>query len=96
MSKLIYASFIGAALVLGIAAPPAEAADPGFCRRYAAVALNQVRTALSLPGCRRGMEGSRWSADFRVHFDWCLREPFGAAEAERGIRTRHLQACRRI
>ncbi len=72
----------------------AQAADPGFCRDYARAALNQVQIALSTPACRPGLEGARWSADYRVHFDWCLGAPYGAAQGERAARTRHLRRCR--
>jgi hypothetical protein len=84
---------LGAALAL-VTASTADAAPPGFCRDYANAALNQVRAALSIPGCRGGMEGARWSADFRVHVDWCLRASAVAAEDERGARTAHLRRCR--
>lgn len=72
---------------------PAHAADPGFCRQYAQAALNQVRGALSNPRCGGGLQGDRWSADFPVHYQWCLGADYGAAGAERDARTRFLRAC---
>ena len=87
-------TLVGAGLCLAMAGASAQAAPPGFCRGYANAALNQVRAALSIPGCRGGMEGSRWSADFRVHYDWCLGASPGAAEEERAARTGHLRRCR--
>jgi hypothetical protein len=92
--RRLSASAIGAGLILALAASSAHAARPGFCRDYANAALNQVRTALSLPGCRGGMGGSRWSADFPVHFNWCLGASPGAAEEERAARSGHLRRCR--
>ena len=88
------AGMIGAALLLTAAASTAQAEPPGFCRDYARAALNQVRGALSLPRCRAGMEGTRWSADFKVHYDWCLGVSPDAVEGERAARTAHIQRCR--
>jgi hypothetical protein len=87
-------SLTGAGLALALAASSAHAAGPGFCRDYANAALNQVRAALSIPGCRGGMGGPRWSADFPVHYNWCLGASPAAAEEEREARTVHLRRCR--
>jgi hypothetical protein len=88
----------GAALLLPALAclvpAAARAADPAFCQGYAQAAINQVRGGLSNPGCVGGMQGARWSSDFRVHYNWCLTQPPAAAEAERGARTGYLRACR--
>ena len=92
--RLMSATLIGAALALSAAVPAAQAAGPGFCRDYANAALNQVRAALSLPGCRGGMEGTRWSAAFPVHYSWCLGANPAAAAEEREARTIHLRRCR--
>ena len=72
-------SLTGAGLALALAVSTAQAAGPGFCRDYANAALNQVRAALALPGCRGGMGGTRWSANFPVHYNWCLGAPPAAA-----------------
>jgi hypothetical protein len=69
----------------------AQAADPGFCRAYAEAAVNQVRGALANPACARGIQGTRWSPEHRVHLDWCLTQPIPTAEAERGARTAYLR-----
>jgi hypothetical protein len=92
-----YAGIVGcgSAFLLSLASSPVQAADPGFCRNYARAALNQVQLALSTPGCRRGLEGARWSSDFRVHFDWCVGASPIAADGERAVRTEHLRVCRR-
>jgi hypothetical protein len=92
--RTISAGLIGAGLALALAASSAQAATPGFCRDYAHAALNQVHAALSLPACRGGMGGSRWSADFPVHFNWCLGAAPGAAAEERAARGVHLRRCR--
>ena len=78
-------------LVGGLTA--AHAADPAFCRQYAQAALNQVRGGLTHPSCLGGMQSSRWSSDFAVHYNWCLGASFGAAGAERDARTQFLRAC---
>ena len=72
----------------------AQAADPAFCAGYADAAINQVRVALSNPNCAHGVHGARWSSERRVHFDWCLMQPPGAAAAERHARTEFLRGCR--
>jgi hypothetical protein len=71
-----------------------NAAPPDFCRGYAAAAINQVRTGLANPRCARGMEGARWSSDFKVHYSWCLGQGAPAVESERGARTGFLRGCR--
>ena len=88
---VLAACFLSAFLMAGLTA--ADAADPGFCRQYAQAALKQVRGALSNPRCGGGLQGARWSADFPVHYEWCLGADYGAASAERDARTRHLRAC---
>jgi hypothetical protein len=93
MRALILAAAAGA-LVAVTPLSAANAANPEFCRGYARAALNQVESALAVPECRRGLEGARWSADYRVHFDWCLGASPAAAESERGIRTGYLRGCR--
>jgi hypothetical protein len=72
----------------------AQAADQRFCQDYARAALNQVRAALSNPRCVGGVQGNRWSSDFRVHYDWCLSQPYAAVGGERDARTAMLRACR--
>jgi hypothetical protein len=79
-------------LVTGLSA--AQAADPGFCKQYAQAAVNQVRGGLSNPRCGGGLQGARWSADFAVHYEWCLGASFGAAGEERDARTQYLRGCR--
>lgn len=71
----------------------AQAADPGFCRQYAKAALNQVRGGLSNPACAGGLQGTRWSSDFAVHYEWCVGTSYAAAGSERDARTRFLRAC---
>lgn len=88
-------SLIGGGIVAACTfiACAAQAAPERFCRDYTRAALNQVQKALSIPRCRRGMDGPRWSADFKVHFDWCIGATPSAAEAERIARTEHLRRC---
>ena len=91
---MIFAGLLGIVLGLAVPSTPANAAAPGFCRDYARAAINQVRGALSKPRCRAGMEGSRWSANERVHYGWCLGASPEAAEEERARRTEHIERCR--
>ena len=71
----------------------AQAANPGFCRDYAAAAVRQVELARAIPACNRGA-GPRWTTDYRVHFDWCLGAAPGVVVAEREARTNWLRRCR--
>jgi len=71
----------------------ARAADPGFCRQFAKVAISQVREVLADPRCGAGVQGARWSTDFAVHYEWCLGAGPDEAGAERDARTRYLRAC---
>ena len=72
----------------------AQAADPGSCREYATAAINQVRIALNAPRCMAGVQGSRWSSDFNVHYSWCLGASYGQMGSERDARTAYLRGCR--
>lgn len=71
----------------------AQAADPEFCRGYAVAAIRQVRGALNNPRCIPGLQGARWSADFNVHYNWCLGASYAQAGAERDARTDYLRRC---
>jgi len=93
VKRLISVTALGSALMVSMPMS-AHAADPGFCRNYARAALNQVQIALSTPACRPGLQGTRWSADFRVHYDWCLGASFGDVDSERGARTGYIRGCR--
>jgi hypothetical protein len=93
LKKLMCATILAAAQA-ALMPLAAQAADPAFCRAYAQAAINQVRGALANPGCARGIQGTRWSPEYRVHFDWCLSQPIPAVETERGARTGYLRSCR--
>jgi hypothetical protein len=41
-------------------------------------ALNQVRGGLANPRCAGGLQGTRWSSDFAIHYERCLGASFGA------------------
>jgi hypothetical protein len=71
----------------------AHAADPGFCRGYATAAIRQVRGALNHPRCLPGLQGTRWSADFNVHYNWCLGASYAQTGGERDARTNYLRGC---
>jgi hypothetical protein len=92
MNRLPLRVFLSALLAL-ILFTEAQAADPVFCRQYAKAALNQVRGGLSNPACAGGLQGSRWSTDFSVHYEWCLAISDAAAGGERDARTRYLRGC---
>ena len=87
--------FTASALLLLVAGQPAtvRAADPAFCRSYARAALVQVRGALASPRCGAALQGTRWSSEFSVQYEWCLGASPDAAAAERDARTRILTRC---
>ena len=89
--KVVLALGVTVAVAMPLSA--ARAADPGFCRDYAAAAVRQVQLERSVPACDRGT-GPRWTSDYRVHFDWCLGASPDAVEAERAARTNWIRSCR--
>jgi hypothetical protein len=93
VKKLCLLPVIGAVALLG-ATSGAKAADPGFCRDYAATAVRQFNAAFSVPRCRGGMNGPRWSPEFHIHYDWCLGAPYNAARAEEQARGNYIYGCR--
>jgi hypothetical protein len=43
--------------------------------------------------CGGALQGSRWSSDFAVHYEWCLGVSLRAAGDERDFRAHHLKSC---
>jgi hypothetical protein len=86
----VWLSFV-AGPVLGLGA--VHAASPDFCRPYARAALAQVHDALASPHCGAALQGTRWSAEFPVHYEWCLGVSVAAAGAEKDARAQHLRTC---
>ena len=78
-------------LVAGSA--PVRAADPAFCKLYARAALVQAREGLASPRCGAGLQGTRWSTEFSVHYEWCLEASGDAIAAERDARAKVLKGC---
>jgi hypothetical protein len=77
-----------------VAAPaPVRAADPAFCKPYARAALVQVREGLASSRCGAGLQGTRWSTEFSVHYEWCLEASADAIAAERDARAKVLKGC---
>jgi len=92
LKKLTPISFFALAVLAPVAA---QAADPGFCANYAQAAIRQVRGALAHPSCMPGLQGARWSADYQVHYNWCLGASYGDVGSERDARTAYLRSCAR-
>ena len=91
--KFFGAAAAGAVFMLS-GLPAAQAASPAVCQDYARAALRQVHVAREIPRCAAGIGGTRWSADYRVHFDWCAGASFAAIGEERDARTGYLKSCR--
>jgi len=79
--------------LLAAAAAPVGAADPGFCTPYARAALVQAREGLASPRCGAGLQGTRWSTEFSVHYEWCLEASRDAVAKERDARAKILKGC---
>jgi len=75
----------------------ARAADEQFCKDYARAAVNQFRTAEKHERCEHHLrdEGSRWSNNYRAHYDWCRGVRREAAREERNARKHALERCAR-
>ena len=73
----------------------AHAADDHFCKDYAQAAVSQFRTAETHERCEPHLrdEGSRWSNDYRAHYDWCRGVSREQAWDERNARKAALQRC---
>ena len=87
---------VTAALAVGgSVAVTADAADDSFCRDYARAAVNQFRTAEKYGRCEHHLrdEGSRWSNNYRAHYDWCRGVRREAAWEERNARKYALERC---
>jgi hypothetical protein len=81
-------------VLLGGGTAELRAADPAFCQQYSRAALSQVHAGLSNPRCAARLQGSRWSSDFAVHYQWCLGVSDADAGSERDARTDYLRSCR--
>jgi hypothetical protein len=85
------------ALLVGVmiaAAAPVAAADRDFCRDYAQAALRQVRAALNHQRCSVHLDNpTRWSPEYRAHFQWCQHVSKDTATDERAARHQVLQRC---
>jgi hypothetical protein len=86
---------LGAVALIAWSLVPSEvrAADRIFCEEYAAAAVGQSTTAAEAPRCRGEARGSRWSTDYRQHFEWCLGAQFEDARTEREKRHEYLERC---
>jgi hypothetical protein len=89
----IAATATGMLLLAGTTPKSVQAAGREFCEAYAHDAVMQVRAAFSNRACEHHLEGTRWSPEWRVHFDWCLTVPPREADGERYARREHLRAC---
>lgn len=77
--------------------PPIEAASGQVstheraCRAYAATALVQVQSVTD-GQCNQG--GARWSADYDIHYNWCMQAGTpDALQAENSARSNIVNAC---
>ncbi len=82
-----------AAQILGLGNIAFAGQDPGFCSAYARTAVQENNQNLRR-GC--GFTGPRWQSDFRVHYDWCMRQGPGsnAPAFENNARIQALASCR--
>jgi hypothetical protein len=92
MVRALSIAGVGLAVCL-VSVVDGHAADRAFCEQYAQAALVQVKGGHANRACAPGLQGARWSSDYKVHYDWCLGASFQAAGAERDARTAQLKAC---
>ena len=83
-----------AMLATGLSATSAGAVDDRDCHDYATAAIRQVHQMHEFATCNRG-QGTRWSDDWNVHYQWCRSAPPDAIGAERNARTNWLRSCER-
>ena len=73
-------------------APGPAQGDQARCTSYAQQAVAQAGQSVSR---RCGFTGPRWSGDYNVHYNWCLRVPAGTSNAETQARSGDLaNRCR--
>jgi len=80
-----------AGALLCLAASAAAAADPGYCAAYARQAVHDAQVMSTL-SCFRGFD-SRWSADYDLHYEWCLPVAGETSAGEQAYRRRRLLQC---
>lgn len=75
-----------------VGAPSDGTGTNGRCDIYASIAVAQQRANLTQT-C--GFSGSRWSDQYRIHYDWCVNgAPAVEASRETIRRQRLLESCR--
>lgn len=62
-----------------------------FCDKYAKDAVLQNQENLKL-GC--SLSGSRWSSDYKAHFNWCMSGNLTMAKGENTERQKALAECK--
>ncbi len=60
------------------------------CQNYAITAVQQNKNNLNF-NC--GYSGSRWGENLKAHFNWCMRVPESASEAETAEREKLIRQC---
>lgn len=76
---------------LGVMSLGVGVARAASCEEYAEQAVIAAHQNWSY-GC--GYHGLRWSASYRVHYDWCMSVGPARAFPERMERARAIRACR--
>lgn len=93
MKRTMSLAIAASALTISCIATTVQAADPGFCRHYAGVAVEQFARAMSNPVCASRVGGPRWSPNYEQHFGWCLSARPWDAQHEQEARSRMLFHC---
>ena len=73
----------------------AFAADSGVCQSYAKTAVgdfNYGTYGANQDRCKIHQDG-RWTADYQVHYKWCLIAPDAARRSEETARKDSLNKC---
>ena len=93
--KIGKCAIVAMAVMAALTPLRAQANSAAYCHRYARKAVIQVHAALAHPKCTPGLQGIRWSPDYRVHYRWCRGVSLAAALTARDARIAYLRECTR-
>ncbi|HOW54066.1 MAG TPA: hypothetical protein PLR60_05355, partial [Syntrophorhabdaceae bacterium] len=60
------------------------------CRQYANTAVSHNQENIKR---KCGFTGTRWTSDYKGHYDWCFTAPQNLADSETQARANELQQC---
>lgn len=91
-ANLGWVMLAGALLSTSANVSVARAADPGYCKHYAELAIWQYHRSQQIPNCYQG-DNAVWVPNFPHHYDWCLGVSWEEAQRGEAIRGNRLRQC---